>query len=152
VSPTSSPGPPRLQIDVQDAYQIGFGLSAYTRKEDEIIFPMAYRIELDQNCRNNLNIQSPTRPGAVHIKTDAQVSYNIQLGHSWTPWKGKKINFPMELVPCLKSSRINGNHQNNLTSIICLSAAPPFMAFGPCIVSSPLGLHPGDTCTSLDPL
>jgi hypothetical protein len=139
VSPTSSPRPPRLQIDVQDAYQIGFGRSAYTPKEDEIIFPMAQVadpniIELDQNCQNNLNIQSPTHPGAVHIKTDAQVSYNIQLGRSWTPWKDKKINFSMELVPCLKSSGINGNHQNNLTSRICLSAAPPFLAFGPCIV------------------
>jgi hypothetical protein len=26
------------------------------------------------------------------------------LGHSWTPWKGKEINFPMELVSCPNSS------------------------------------------------
>jgi hypothetical protein len=27
-----------------------------------------------------------------------------------------------------------------------------FFAFQPCIMSSPLGLHPEGTCTSLDPL
>jgi hypothetical protein len=108
-SPTQSTGPPRLQIDVQDAYQLRFVHSTYARKEDEIAFPMALvpsptKIRLDQNFRNNFNIQSPTRPGAVHIKTDAQVAYDIQLGRSWTPWKGKKITFPMELVPHPKSS------------------------------------------------
>jgi hypothetical protein len=40
------------------------------------------RIRLDHNCRNNFNIQSQTHPGAVYIKTDAQVAYDIQLGRS----------------------------------------------------------------------
>jgi hypothetical protein len=40
-SPTRSPGPPRLQIDVQDAYEIGLGHSTYSRKENEIKVPMA---------------------------------------------------------------------------------------------------------------
>jgi hypothetical protein len=97
-------------------------------------------------------MQTPTRPGAVHIQTDAQVTYNIQLGHSWTPWKDKEIKFPMELVLCPNSSGINGNHQKNLVYRICLGVAPPFFIFGPCIVSSPFGLHPGGTCTSIDPL
>jgi hypothetical protein len=39
-SPTQSPGPPQLQIDVQEAYQIGFGHSTYARKEDKINFPI----------------------------------------------------------------------------------------------------------------
>jgi hypothetical protein len=156
-SPTRSSGSPRLQIDVQDGYQIRFGRSTYARKEKEIKFLMAVapgqtKIILDKNCQNNFNIQSPTRRGAVHIKTDAQVAYNIQLGHSLLPLKGKEITLSMELVPCLKSSGIIGNHQNHLTSRIYLSVAAPFLAFGLCIVSSPLGLHPGVTCTSLYPL
>jgi hypothetical protein len=34
-NPTQSLGPPRLQINVQDAYQIRFGRSTYARKDDE---------------------------------------------------------------------------------------------------------------------
>jgi hypothetical protein len=84
-SPTRSSGPPRLQIDVQNAYQIRFGRSTYAQKEDEITFPMDLvpcptKIELDKNYRNNFNIQSPNGLGAVHIKTDAHVAYGIQLG------------------------------------------------------------------------
>ncbi len=41
VSPTRSLGPPQLQIDVKDAYEVGFGRSTYSWKEDEIKFPMA---------------------------------------------------------------------------------------------------------------
>jgi hypothetical protein len=60
-SPTRSPGPTWLQIDVQDAYQIGFGCSTYVQKEDEINFLMASvpsptKIRLDHNCQNNFNI------------------------------------------------------------------------------------------------
>jgi hypothetical protein len=36
LSKTQNPGPPRLQIDVQGAYEIGFGHSTYAWKEDEI--------------------------------------------------------------------------------------------------------------------
>jgi hypothetical protein len=43
------------------------------------------KVRFDQNCQNNVNIQSPTCLGVVHIKTDAQVAYDFQLGHSWTP-------------------------------------------------------------------
>jgi hypothetical protein len=58
---TRSPEPLRLQIDVHDAYQIGFGCSTYARKEGEITFPMEpvpgpNKIGLDQNYRNNFNI------------------------------------------------------------------------------------------------
>jgi hypothetical protein len=102
-SPTRSPGPPWLQIDVHDAYQISFGHSTYAQKEDELTFPLVLvpgptKIGLEQNCQNNFNIKSPTPPGAIHIKTDVQVAYDIQLGRSWSPWKGKEIRFPMELV------------------------------------------------------
>jgi hypothetical protein len=96
LSKTRNPGPPRLQIDVQDAYEIGFGHSTYARKEDEIKILMESvtgpnKIEFVQNFGSKFNIQSPTRLGVVHIKTDAQVAYDIQLGCSWTPWKGKEV-------------------------------------------------------------
>jgi hypothetical protein len=40
-SPTQSSGPPRIQIDVQIAYDLCFGHSTYARKAKEITFPMA---------------------------------------------------------------------------------------------------------------
>jgi hypothetical protein len=54
LSPTRSPGPPQIQIDVQYAYKIRFGRYTYARKEDKIKFPMASvlgptKIRLDQN-------------------------------------------------------------------------------------------------------
>jgi hypothetical protein len=39
--PTWSLGSPRFQIDVHDAYEIGFGRSTYAQREDEINFLMA---------------------------------------------------------------------------------------------------------------
>jgi hypothetical protein len=59
LSPTESLGPPRLQINVQDAYEIEFARSTYARKEDVITFPMApvpSKIGFSQNCQNNFNI------------------------------------------------------------------------------------------------
>jgi hypothetical protein len=41
LSPTWTPIPPRLQIDVQDVYEIGFEHSTYARKEKDINFPLA---------------------------------------------------------------------------------------------------------------
>jgi hypothetical protein len=89
-SPTQSPGPPWLHIYVQDTYEIRFGRSTYPRNEEDTNFPMALvsgptQIRLNQNFGNNFNIQSATHPGVVHITTDAQVAYDNQLGHSWTP-------------------------------------------------------------------
>jgi hypothetical protein len=40
-SPTRSPGPPRIQIDVQIAYHLRFRHSTYAQKYKEITFPMA---------------------------------------------------------------------------------------------------------------
>jgi hypothetical protein len=40
-SPTRSPGPPRIQINVQIAYDLCFGRSTYAWKDKEIKFPMA---------------------------------------------------------------------------------------------------------------
>jgi hypothetical protein len=101
-SPTQSIGPHRLHIDVQDAYKIRFGQSTYARKEAAINVPIEpvpspKKIGFDRNCQNSFNIQSRTRLGSVLIKTDAQVTYDIQLGHSWTPLKdkGKEIMFSM---------------------------------------------------------
>jgi hypothetical protein len=39
-SPTRSPGPPHIQINVQIAYAIHFGRSTYGRKSKQINFPM----------------------------------------------------------------------------------------------------------------
>jgi hypothetical protein len=39
-SPTRSPGPPRIQIDVQIVYNLRFVRSTYVRKAKEITFPM----------------------------------------------------------------------------------------------------------------
>jgi hypothetical protein len=52
LSPTQSPGPPRIQIDIQSAYDLRFGCSTYARKDKEITFPM----EL---------VSSPTKIGVV---------------------------------------------------------------------------------------
>jgi hypothetical protein len=41
LSPTRSPAPPHIQIDVQIAYNLRFGHSTYARKSKEINFPMA---------------------------------------------------------------------------------------------------------------
>jgi hypothetical protein len=38
-SPTQSPGPPRIQIDVQIPYNLRFGRSTYAQKAKEIFFP-----------------------------------------------------------------------------------------------------------------
>jgi hypothetical protein len=40
-SPTRSPGPPHIQIDVQIAYNLHFRHSTYAPKSKEITFPMA---------------------------------------------------------------------------------------------------------------
>jgi hypothetical protein len=39
-SPTRSPGPHRIQIDVQIAYDLRFGRSTYAQKSKEISYPM----------------------------------------------------------------------------------------------------------------
>jgi hypothetical protein len=55
LSPTRSPVPPQLQIDVQDTYKIRFGHSTYAQKEDKIKFPVEaalgrIKMGFDQNC------------------------------------------------------------------------------------------------------
>jgi hypothetical protein len=66
LSPTRSPGPPRIQIDVQIAYDLHFGRSTYARKAKEITFPM----EL---------VSCPTKIGVIH---NHQNSTNFQ-NHFW---------------------------------------------------------------------
>jgi hypothetical protein len=41
LSPTCSPGSPRIQIDIQIAYDLRFDRSIYAQKAKEITFPMA---------------------------------------------------------------------------------------------------------------
>jgi hypothetical protein len=40
-SPTRSPGPPCIQIDIQISYDLHFRCSTYEQKSKEITFPMA---------------------------------------------------------------------------------------------------------------
>jgi hypothetical protein len=62
-SPTQSPGPPRIQIDVQIAYDIRFRHSTYARKSKEITFPMQpvpcpTKIGVVHNYQNSTNFQN----------------------------------------------------------------------------------------------
>jgi hypothetical protein len=62
-SPTQSPGPSRIQIDVQIAYDLHFGHSTYARKAKEITFPMALvscaiKIRVVRNHQNSTNFQN----------------------------------------------------------------------------------------------
>jgi hypothetical protein len=60
-SSTQSPGPPRIQIDVQIVYNLRFGRSTYARKAKEIKFPMEpvpcpTKIRVVRNHQNNINL------------------------------------------------------------------------------------------------
>jgi hypothetical protein len=62
-SPTRSPGPPHIQIDVQIAYDLRFRYSTYARKAKEIKFPMSLvpcptKIGFVHNHQNNINFQN----------------------------------------------------------------------------------------------
>jgi hypothetical protein len=62
-SPTQSPWPPRIQIDVQIAYDLHFGQSTYARKYKEINFPMTpvscpTKFGVVCNHQNNTNFQN----------------------------------------------------------------------------------------------
>jgi hypothetical protein len=52
-SPTRSPGPSCIQIDVQIAYDLRFGRSTYAQKTKEITFPMtpvSFQIKSDSSA------------------------------------------------------------------------------------------------------
>jgi hypothetical protein len=62
-SPTRSPGPPRIQINVQIAYGLRFGRSTYARKAKEINFPMEpvscpNKIGVVRNHQNTTDLQN----------------------------------------------------------------------------------------------
>jgi hypothetical protein len=63
LSPTQSLVPPRIQIDVQIAYDLRFGCSTYSQKAKEIIFLMApvsclTKIRVVRNHQNSTNFQN----------------------------------------------------------------------------------------------
>jgi hypothetical protein len=63
LSPTRSAGPPHIQIDVQIAYHLRFGLSTYARKAKEIKFPMELvscptKIGVIRNHQNSTDFQN----------------------------------------------------------------------------------------------
>jgi hypothetical protein len=63
LSPTRSPGPPRIQIDVQIAYDLRFGHYTYSWKAKEITFPMTLvscptKIGVIHNHQNNTDFQN----------------------------------------------------------------------------------------------
>jgi hypothetical protein len=60
-SPTQSPGPPHIQIDVQIVYDLRFGHSTYAWKVKEIKFPMEpdscpTKIRVICNHQNSTNL------------------------------------------------------------------------------------------------
>jgi hypothetical protein len=62
-SPTQTPGPPRIQIDVQIAYDLHFGRSTYAQKANEIAFPMepvscTTKIRVIRIHQNNTDFQN----------------------------------------------------------------------------------------------
>jgi hypothetical protein len=62
-SPTQSLGPPRIQIDVQTAYDLHFGRYTYARKAKEIAFPMELvscltKIGVVRNHQNSTDFQN----------------------------------------------------------------------------------------------
>jgi hypothetical protein len=62
-SPTQSPGPPRIQIDVSVAYDLYFRRFTYSRKAKEITFPMELvscptKIGLVLNHQNSTDLQN----------------------------------------------------------------------------------------------
>jgi hypothetical protein len=62
-SPTRSPGPHRIQIDVQIACNLRFGRSTYARKSKEITFPMTSvscptKIGVVRNYQNSTDFQN----------------------------------------------------------------------------------------------
>ena len=63
LSPTQSPGPPHIQIEVQTAYDLRFGRSTYARKAKEITFSMAQvscptKIGVVRNYQNTNDFQN----------------------------------------------------------------------------------------------
>jgi hypothetical protein len=62
-------------------------------------------------------------PGAVCIKLDTRVAYELHLWWSIYGWKDNFLRKPMEVVPLQNSIRINRNHQNKLMSEIYHNAA-----------------------------
>jgi hypothetical protein len=63
LSSTRSPGPPRIQIDVQIACDLRFGHSIYEQKDKEITFPMALvtcptKIGIIHNHQNSIDFQN----------------------------------------------------------------------------------------------
>jgi hypothetical protein len=60
LSLNQSPGPPCLEIDAQDAFELRFGYSTSAWKKGEVYFPN--KIGFNQNCQNKFNIHSPSHP------------------------------------------------------------------------------------------
>jgi hypothetical protein len=63
LSPTRSPGLPRIQIDVQITYNLCFRCSTYARKDKEITFPMEpvsrpTKVGVVQNHQNSIDFQN----------------------------------------------------------------------------------------------
>jgi hypothetical protein len=62
-SPTQSPGPPHIQIDIQIAYDLGFRRYTYARRDKEITFPMApvpcpTKVGVIRNYQNSTDFQN----------------------------------------------------------------------------------------------
>ena len=93
--------------------------------------PKAYPVRVPKvEAQNNSSSSQLRSSGATRTKNDAQVAYRVRFGRSLYGWKDNFNELPMAPVSGPNSLRVNGNHQNNMTSRICQGAAPP--SFGCC--------------------
>jgi hypothetical protein len=85
-SPTRSPEPSHIQIDVQIAYDLHFGRSTYAWKAKEIIFPMK-------------PVSCPTKIGVVR---NHQNSTNFRIVFSAAPpfWPDGRVSSWSPLGTC----------------------------------------------------
>jgi hypothetical protein len=51
--------------------------------------------ESAHKSNSEFNLSPIQNLGEVDVKTDVQLAYDIQSGHSWTRWKDKDIIFLM---------------------------------------------------------
>jgi hypothetical protein len=79
-SPTRCSGPPRIQIDVQIAYDIGFGRSTYAWKGKEITFTMAL-----VSCPTKIGVVRNHQKSTVcnhQLKSLEQCRFTLQSPHA----------------------------------------------------------------------
>jgi hypothetical protein len=110
LSPTQSPGPPRIQIDMQITYNLRFGRSTYAWKAKKITFPMAPFL-----C--------PTKIGASTIIKKVPIS-RIIFGAAPPFWPDG---------PCIQLESIRDASLGSATTLNALYLAAAIILHGFCL-------------------